>query len=58
MDIKLDAYSVELADRYAKACNHGDMEMVTLCEKNIVAHYMELLGYQMDFKTIKWIIKA
>lgn len=52
--MNLAEYSKELADRYADACNCGDLSMVTLLERNIIPHFMELHGYKLNFDTVEW----
>lgn len=52
--LKLNEYSKELADRYAIACNSDELYDITVIERLIIPHFMELHGYHLNMESIKW----
>lgn len=54
--MNLNEYSHELADRYATACNNDELYDITILERMIIPHFMELHGYKLNMDTIKWEI--
>lgn len=52
--MNLDEYSKELAKRYADACNSDELYDVTVIERLIIPHFMEIHGYKLNMDSIKW----
>lgn len=52
--LNLDEYSKELAERYACACNSDQLYDITMIERMIIPHFMELHGFHLDYERLEW----